>query len=673
MAEILNVKSEWTKMRHARQQNEREWFISAAFKRGQHYLEWADAGSVEPNPRRVRLTINRIQQKLRARFAKLIKNRPVPIVIPATAEYNDYLNARATGKVLDYLWRKLDLESAYHDALLWAEICGKSFWWFHWDANKVGRVQQVDPLTGQPVYQDVPLGEPVVEVGSPFEVFVKDPGIARIKDQPAIIRAKLRPIDEVREAHPDFAHLIEPVGSGASTTSYQFERRMATLNALHAGTAIEREDRREMVQVLEYFERPCASYPKGRYIVMAGEVEVRHDEELPYGFSDLPNPYPVVEFADQLTAFQFWGTTLLAQLIDIQREYNLLRSKVAEHLRLLAMPKLLVATQHQLQKGVWTADAGEVVEYVGHPSIPPPQPWFPPNVANDLWRCIELIQKEFDDLTGIHPTAEGALGGATSGFQTNLLQEAADSIHAPEIRAHELSIEDAALKLRRMAKLGFDVPRLISLAGSNYEPEVFEFSSSQIDELADIQVQVGSAMPMLKAARQDMVMNLFKAGLLGDPAAPETKRRTLGLLEMGALEEAYDFAKAHEVKAKRENRDIAEGKPIEAPEFCDNHQLHYDFHASELVGQRLQPPQKRTLQTHMILHGRFIDPMAALQMAMELGLDPPVIQYLQAVVAPMMAPPGGGMAPPPPGAPPPGPPAGTPPTPPAPPGPRGPA
>jgi len=427
----------------------------------------------------------------------------------------------------------------------------------------------------------------------------------------------------------------------------------ATLNALHAGVSLERPDKSELVQVLEYFEKPCPSYPRGRYIVYAGDVEVRHEEELPYGFADLPNPYPVVEFPDLLSATQFWSATLLEQLIDVQREYNLLRSKLAEHLRLMSMPKLLVATQHQLQKGAWTADAGEIVEFVGHPQIPPPQPWFPPNVAGDLWRAIELIQKEFDDLTGIHPTAEGAVAGATSGFQTNLLQEAADSIHAPEIRAHELAIEDASLKLRRMAKLGFDVPRLISLAGSNYEPEVFEFSSSQIDELADIQVQVGSALPMLKAARQDMVLQLFREGLLGDVMQPETKRRTLSLLEMGSLEEAYDFAKAHELKAKRENRDVAEGRPLGAPEFCDNHQLHYDFHAAELIGPQARDwpdQQRRALQIHMILHGRFIDPMSALQMALELGLSE-IVPYLQAVVAPMMAPPPGagmGPAPPPP-------------------------
>jgi hypothetical protein len=367
----INVRQEWTRWRTSRQPHERQWFINAAFRRGQQYLEWSEAGAARPNPKRVRLTINRIQHKLRARFAKLIKNRPRPVIIPATAEYQDYLNARATGKVLDYLWRKLNLEQAYMDAILWAEICGKGFWWFHWNAAAKARVQQVDPVTGQASYSEAALGEPLIEVGSPFEVFIKDPGIKHLKDQPAIIRAKLRPLAEVQARYPDFADQIEGPGSGAGDQSFQYERRIATLNALHAGGSLDRRSNEDMILVLEYFERPTDVAPNGRYIVQVGEVTVT-DEDLPYGFADLPNPYPVTEFPDQPVAGQFWPPTLCEQLIDIQREYNLLRSKLSEHLRLMSMPKLLVATQHSLAKGAWTADAGEVVEYTAHPSIPPP-------------------------------------------------------------------------------------------------------------------------------------------------------------------------------------------------------------------------------------------------------------------------------------------------------------
>jgi hypothetical protein len=40
-------------------------------------------------------------------------------------------------------------------------------------------------------------------------------------------------------------------------------------------------------------------------------------------------PLPVVEFIDTMTAGQFWPTTMVEQLIGIQREYNDLRNKIS--------------------------------------------------------------------------------------------------------------------------------------------------------------------------------------------------------------------------------------------------------------------------------------------------------------------------------------------------------
>jgi IMP cyclohydrolase len=50
-------------------------------------------------------------------------------------------------------------------------------------------------------------------------------------------------------------------------------------------------------------------------------------------------------------------------------------------------------------------------------------------------------------------------------------------------------------------KMGYDTARLISVTGKNYEPEVIEFQSDQIDEAAEVIVQAGSSLPMLKAAK----------------------------------------------------------------------------------------------------------------------------------------------------------------------------
>jgi len=655
-SDTVSKRDEW---RMKRQPHEREWFINAAMYRGNHYVEWNDQlsrlSTPKAPPHRVRLKIPRIQAKLRARLSKSLKNRPKVVVVPATSEYQDYLNAKATQKLLDYLWRKARLESRLKQALLWSQVCGKGFWWMHWDPSKIGRVGLKDPLTGRTTYEDRPLGDVLIEVGSAFEVLVADPGIAYIGDQPEIMRIKLRNVEDLKARYPYAADEIR--ASGSEETFFTYEQQIAGLNPF-TWTSQGRNDKTKYALVTEHFIRPNATTPSGHYRVLVGNTVVYAQDELPSGFADMDNPYPTVEFFDTEQAGQFWVTTICAQMVDLQREYNLLRSKLSENLRVMAHPKILVARQHQLPPSSWTSEAGEIVEYIAVPNLPPPQPWVPPNIAGDLWQAVGLLQKEFDDVSQVFPASEGKVSGATSGFQTNLLQEATDSVHGPDIRRMELSVEEAMTKIRRLVKANYSAPRLVSVVGANYEAEILEFSSAQVDEMADVIVEVGSALPTLKAAKQEAVLNLYKSGMLGDPADAEVQRRSLSLLEMGSIDQMFDAARADEHQAELENIEIARGAGNEdAPRFWENHLVHYNFHTLKLKSAEIRnwrPEQVRALITHAILHARFINPQAALQMAEQEGI-PEVIPVIQAMLMAQMqaqgqapgAPPPGAQAPPP--------------------------
>src|SRR5574338_437860 len=95
---IGEVHGKFERWRRLRQPHEQQWFLNAAFLRGQHYVEWSAIEGrlqVPPAPKhRVRLTVNRIMPKQRARRAKFLKNRPVPIVVPASPEHDDIQDAK---------------------------------------------------------------------------------------------------------------------------------------------------------------------------------------------------------------------------------------------------------------------------------------------------------------------------------------------------------------------------------------------------------------------------------------------------------------------------------------------------------------------------------------------------------------------------------------------------
>lgn len=658
---IAEVNDRFTKMRSNREPFEQQWFINAATLRNNPDVVWNEAVNRLDKrpvpPHRSRIAVNRILPKIRARIAKFTKNRPVPVVVPASHDREDHLNARATQRVLDFIGRKQKLESKYHEALLWSQTTGKGYWWFYWDPSKIGRVQETDPLTGQPTVKEAELGDACVEVGSPFEIFISDPGKLNIADQPEIMRVRLLPVEDVRSRYKEKGPFIK--GDSESTEVFQYERQIANIaartgrgGASGAGGFDSRDDEKKgpsHVMVKELFTKPCGKYPKGRYIVVAGGVLLRSQEELPYGFSDMANPYPVVEFNDTMTAGQYWPTTHIEQMIPLQKEYNSLRRGLQEHLRLLKHPKIFVPEQFRISKGSWNSEAGEVIRYVAMPGIPAPTPWNPPQISGDVWRLVDVMVKEFDDVTNIYPAMQGGVGQASSGFQTNLLQEAADSVHSPDVRQHELSLEDAYLKIRRIIKQGWDVPRLINVTGRNYEAEVFEFSSDQIDENADIIIQTGSALSNQPSVRSQQVFELYNSGLIGDPADPETRRKGLSLLNLNTQDSLQEMTHRDESLARLENLEFGRGVPVDTPKPWEDHNIHWTYHTDQLKSPEIrQWPQERVLALveHVVRHAKYINPQNALMIANEFGLQQ-LAQEIMMTMAPPAPPQGGPEGPPP--------------------------
>lgn len=632
---IAKVKDKRDKYRRFRQGHEQQWFLNAAMLRGQQQVQWNvldQKMNVPPAPpHRVRLAINRTRPKVVTRRSKFMKNRTQIEVYPARSDMKSKMNARASKKALNYVWRKDRLEQKKRQALMQSEVCGKGFWWFYWDPTIIGRVEIIDPMTQEKTYQEAELGDVCVEVGSAYEVLVGFPGKSTLAEQPDLIRVKLRPIDEVKGRYPDFAPFI--AADSNQTDLFRYENQISTLNSNATGgfANVEVRDKgnagkgpqeaKDMVLVTEYFERPCPDYPKGRYAVVAGNVLVKNVDELPYGFADMENPYPCVEFIDQPSPNQFWSTTLIEQLIPLQREYNMARSKLAEHIKNNTHPKLIVWKQNRMKPGAWTSESGEVVELLAVPGVPQPIVVTAPPISNDLWQSLQLVQKEFDDISMVHPAAEGARAGSSSGFQTNLLQEATDAVHTPDLIAVHTTIEEAAYKIRRIMKQGYTVPRIVQSVGKNNEPDIEEFVSSQIDEFADVVIEGSNALPDNKAIRIQMIKEMYEVGFFGPPGDPEANRKALSLMEMGGPEDVIDDSKIDENQASIENNQFMNGVLVPPPEFYQNHEVHYKVHTALLKSPEtaaLDPMQKQTMVEHVIGHLDMFNPQAAMTAVQQL-------------------------------------------------------
>lgn len=656
--ELEDTKRKYAQFAQQRKPFESAWFVNAAFLRGQQRVQYNDALGTLVTPvvpaSRIQHSINRIRPKVAARLAKFFKNRPKPVVVPASGDYLDLINARATEQFLNYQWYRQHLEEKYRDARLWATVASKGFLWIRWNESAQAKIRFPDPLTGAYKDEVLPVGDIEVETGSPFEVYPADNTLPRIGQQPEFIRAKLRDRKEVKARWGDKLRSLDGQGEDVSST----QRTLDRIGALN-----KRQDDRTtatgpaaghstQILVLEHFKAASATHPNGCYKVVVGDELVDYRDALPHGFAlHTDNPYPVVEISDSYAPGQFWNTTLVEQMIDLQREYNFIRNLVLENLRMMARPKVIFYKQHNLPEGAFTTAPGEILEITYVPGVPAPQVLQPAGIAGDAWQLLALIVREFDDLTLIYPSAVGKTGDATSGYQTNLLQEATDSVHAPDIRSDELAIQDLAWKIRRIAKQTYTAPRLIAVLGENSAPEVLAFSQDQIDEYAEVRIQAGSMLPDLKTARLQTTQGMYKDGLFGPPQDPAVRRRVLSLLDMGGLEAVQAEERAPTDEAFREQQQVVQGSAIKPAQFFQDHAAHLQIHQTDLMSPRFQslpmPVQQQAI-AHVITHYDFMNPMLAQGLRVQYNL----------VGLPVATPP---MPPPPPM--PGGPPSGAPPSP----------
>jgi hypothetical protein len=150
---ITEANGKYSRWRADRRPYEAAWFYNAALIRGLFNVKFNPVLNILESRKapshRTRDPINIILPKVKAKLSKFLKSRPLPVVQPASTDHEDILNAKATTKVLEYLWDKLLLEEKYEEALSGSMQTGKSFWWFRWDETKIASVKMPPDILGQ--------------------------------------------------------------------------------------------------------------------------------------------------------------------------------------------------------------------------------------------------------------------------------------------------------------------------------------------------------------------------------------------------------------------------------------------------------------------------------------------------------------------------------------------
>ena len=633
---VSDIYNAFEQRRMQRRPYEINWYINASALRGFPDVRFnADLDKLqikrEPKHRQWK-RINYIKTKYIARVAKYTKSPPNPTVQPATSDREDIFNARASQKALEYITRKGNVRQRFMQVMQWAPVTGKAFWAIRWDDDAVGLAptQSLEDGTVMPT-----MGEVKIDFVSAFEFLPADPGIETLGDQPEIMRVKMVKVADLEKRFPDFVGKIP--GESRDTELFFYQRQIADLGTRQVGhgarTGTEDDgDDKPYVLRIERFVKPCADYPHGHYAVVAGHQLLKEQNQLPGSFvvCSPENPYPFVEFIDDASPGQFWPDAFIERLVPLQSEYNEYRSKLAENLALHFFPKLVVWNQLNLAPESYNNEGGERLNVNYIPGMPPLQFLQPASVVGDAWNIIQHVKKEFDDVSLIYPSTTGGAGSATSGYQTSLLQEAADQVHGPAIQRNAMALEESYMKIRHLMKTGYDVPRMISITGKNNIPEVYQFSAESIDENADIKVEPDTMMPPLRSARLDMIRQWAGEGLFGNIQDPQVLKRINDVSRMGGFVEFdTDQVQRDREQAQYENILMIQFQPLPKPQPWENHEEHWSSHTDLFKSPETQawtPEQWQQNVWHAVVHLNYINPQQAMMMASEFNMQQPLGQ-----------------------------------------------
>lgn len=632
------VQGEHTRAKSARVAIERQWYLNMAFYQGKQWVSYtpsklgaAGGKLVTPPapPYRVRSVTNRVRSVIRTELSRLTSNKPNASCVPASSEDEDLFAAQAAEQVWESLYATKKLPIVFQRAAFWTVICGTGFIKIWWDKNTECKKPNGQNYRGDIKYAPV----------DPFHVFVPDLTEQDIENQPWVMNVYTKPVSWVKQAYGE--------NFNADVVAATEIMENGFLNLQSAGN----NAKPDSILILEVWLKPGAHrlFPKGGYATVIQDRVVSSKKN---GMLFQHEEFPFVKF-DHIPTGGFYAASVIEDVIPIQRELNRTRSQIIEAKNRMAKPQL-IAPRGSIDPSKITSEPGIVIQY--RPGLAPPQPLPLQPLPGYVLQEVDRALADIEDVTSQHQVSKGGTpAGVTAATAISYLQERDDSVLATTYQSVEAGWEKIAKQSLSHVNQFWETKRIVQVTGVDGSFDSIALKGSDISSGLDIRVEAGSALPVSKAARQALLMDLMTQGLI-DP------QKGLKMMEIGGVNKLYEELAVDERQAQRENlrmrslkiqdiqahleqaeqslnaadmdpsaapggQDMQTGEPLLISKSIvqvntwDNHEVHIDVHnkfrksqAFELLPEEIKQQFEDHVQTHA---------MALNQSAMQAQMQPP--------------------------------------------------
>jgi len=546
-----------------RQVLERTWLRNILYYLGEQWLQWYATQNTFGRRYEINVTTptpvsNIIRDYVRSLKALTLNKSYSTSIWPNSQEQKDKDAADLGIAFLEDLDSANDhaIEDVKEEAELWRVITGNAFVRAMINGNTGKYIIGKDKIP-VPEKGDV---EAFCEL--PFNVLVPDLGkVMREKEYVAtktlVLKEWVQDVFEKKVKNP----------TNYDYTEVDYQKTLLTLIAnvspwkgrgLQSDDLMRRNNDYTIYKTIQF--KPTVKYPKGRYVILAGDDIVYNEEVMPIPVDDKTGSwfYDITHFQYDLSPGSFWSTGGVDDLISPQNTVNRIDQALETNRDGLGRPFVLVPGDVVLKRLTSRNQGILAIKYdsrdvmgskpVIHPGTP-----YPTQIIDERKIHIEQGQTAAGDPKNV--LKGQAPGSGASGIMLDILRETAEQSHAPDVRRFYRGWNRVQRKRLLLAQHYYTETRMIKLKGKGNEILVKNFKGADLYGNNDIRLELDSGTSSTNAGKNFVLMDLIKSEFWGPIyQKPQVQRELLKRMGLSGFPETQNI---HRDRAEYENSKLA--------------------------------------------------------------------------------------------------------------------
>ena len=314
-------------------------------------------------------------------------------------------------------------------------------------------------------------------------------------------------------------------------------------------------------------------------------------------------------------AGQFYGKSVIEELIPYQKEYNSCKNRLHEFIKRATIGNIMVEEGsidiEELED--CGLEPGRILVYQqGHR---PPESMQNGHLPTEIITEMMNLRSDMEYIAGTSQlmVTGGLPSGVTSGTAIENLRDIDNtrlSLTGDHIREAVKELGELILKVY---KLYANTPRIVSYTGSNNIAKAITWTKEDIKS-TDIEFTTENELLESEEMQKQKFFEAFNLGLFTDddgriPA--RVKKKGVEYMKLGSYSELLSMDELQLQSAQRENLFFKEGVIPEISEF-DDHEIHFEEHERYLLqmdyklSKQKKPEMAKAFEDHMRQHKQAI-------------------------------------------------------------------